>query len=475
MSTRHSFVSSSGLLPSSPTEGDSFVSSTHIHALAGSTIPSNAEQKLHKSKFPWRRNNKSFDAGVVIFLCTLLSLLFVGCLCFAFVGGKDEEPFNKVLDDIAVTEPGLVLIGENVDVDIDEPSLTVTWSLVNCGEGYLGGSQGIHRSNACGIPDTPLRIYVDNNPVPVASFDPSSIPLLRSSGTRRSIQSLTQFDSDHALDVPEARLYPFDTYSLSSTLHALNPTTNETVLIRKLVTVNAVFSFDIITTDAETYTLLSNGSQVQSHEVDIVVRRSSTMRLYAMLMWIASWMLTHVVIGQVVFAFKSKDSGSIYGYGIVNLVILFTIPQLRNSMPDAPGFDGILLDAIGFFPQMVTCGLCAVILLVLAAVKELDLQQAQLQETPPNLRIWTPEPSSPKPSMSDGWTSSDTLISASPITPRFRKFSGDFRPGLHTTENFALFDEHDQQEFSTPRSSMDTVNSDGHFSEITLSRPLSAA
>ncbi|KAA1469843.1 hypothetical protein DENSPDRAFT_879253 [Dentipellis sp. KUC8613] len=441
MSTRRSFLSSSGLLPSSPTEGDNFVSPTPIHALEGSTIPSSTERKPQKSKLPWRRNNKSVDAGVVIFLCALLSLLFIGCLCFAFVGGKDEEPFNKLLNNIAATEPGLVLVGENVDVDIDEPSLTVTWSLVNCGEGYLDGSQGIHRSNACGIPDTPLKIYVDNSPVPVASFDPSSIPLLRNSGARRTIQSLTQFDSDHALDVPEARLYPFDAYSLSTTLHALNPTTNETVLIRKLVTIDAVFSFDIITSDAETYTLLSNGSQVQSHEISITVRRSSTMRLYAMLMWIASWMLAHVVIGQVVFAFKSKDSGSIYGYGIVNLVILFTIPQLRNSMPDAPGFDGILLDAIGFFPQMVSCGLCAVILLVLAAVRELDLQQAELQETPPNLRIWTPEPSSPNTSVSDGWTSSDTLISASPITPRFRKLSSDFRPGLHSPENFALFDE----------------------------------
>lgn len=55
-----------------------------------------------------------------------------------------------------------MLIGDNVDVDVDEPAVTVRWSLVACGETYvLPGSEGTHGSSSCGIPNVPLNIYVD--------------------------------------------------------------------------------------------------------------------------------------------------------------------------------------------------------------------------------------------------------------------------------------------------------------------------
>lgn len=61
----------------------------------------------------------------------------------------------------------ILLIGDNVDVDVDEPAVTIRWSIVACGQDYiLSGSEGTHGSQLCGIPNIPLNIYVDGS-VPV--------------------------------------------------------------------------------------------------------------------------------------------------------------------------------------------------------------------------------------------------------------------------------------------------------------------
>ena len=56
----------------------------------------------------------------------------------------------------------IVLIGDNVDVDVDEPALTIRWSIIACGEPYvLAGSEGTHGSQKCGLPAMALSIFVD--------------------------------------------------------------------------------------------------------------------------------------------------------------------------------------------------------------------------------------------------------------------------------------------------------------------------
>ena len=56
----------------------------------------------------------------------------------------------------------ILLLGENVDVDVDEPAITIRWSLVGCGPGFvLAGSEGIHGSMGCGTPNVSLSIFVD--------------------------------------------------------------------------------------------------------------------------------------------------------------------------------------------------------------------------------------------------------------------------------------------------------------------------
>lgn len=55
-----------------------------------------------------------------------------------------------------------MFIAENVDVDVDEPAVTVRWSILACGENFaLSGTHGIHGSDLCGVPSIALHIYLN--------------------------------------------------------------------------------------------------------------------------------------------------------------------------------------------------------------------------------------------------------------------------------------------------------------------------
>ncbi|KAF8895510.1 hypothetical protein BD779DRAFT_733867 [Infundibulicybe gibba] len=327
--------------------------------------------------------------STVIILAILSSLFFILVISFAFIGADIDEPyFQKILTSVAETSPGLVLIGESVDVDVDEPSITIHWSIIACGEDLmLPGSAGAHGSNKCGLPLNPLDIFVDSDTDPTATYDPSQIPFDRETGHRRSVQNLVQFDSDHILDVHEARLYPFDTYFLSSTIRAVS-SDNQTIPIRKLATIDITSNFLIQTTDMESYsTPFSNDTQEMSRDLDMRIRRPSEARAFTLLLFGVSWILTHVTVGHVVLARRLTGVRSILKHLISAGAILVALPQLRNSMPDAPGLDGVLIDSIGFFPQMVITGLSIIILLLLLAMREVDsLKKPQHPDRPRSSR-----------------------------------------------------------------------------------------
>uniref|UniRef100_A0A0W0G0Z7 SET domain-containing protein n=1 Tax=Moniliophthora roreri TaxID=221103 RepID=A0A0W0G0Z7_MONRR len=308
-------------------------------------------------------------------LAILVSLIFVLAMACTFSGVQNKEDhFKPILDDVAAANPGIVLLGENVDIDVDEPSITIRWSILACGEDYLlPGSAGVHGNAQCGLPIQPLNIYVDGDSTPTATYNPADIPFDRKSGVRRSIENLVQFDSDHVLDVHEDYLYPFDNYQLSSTLRATS-LSNESVPIRKLATIAQTSSFLVQTTDVESYgTLMANSStEIPSRDIDMRVKRPPSARGVALLLFAVSWFLTHISIGHVLMSRKTTDIRIILKNLISSGVILAGIPQLRSSMPDAPGFDGVLIDTIGYFPQMVITGLCVVLLLLIMVARELD-------------------------------------------------------------------------------------------------------
>ncbi|KAL4258228.1 hypothetical protein AB1N83_009606 [Pleurotus pulmonarius] len=316
------------------------------------------DQRLQKSTRPTiakplipRGGVISLSTKTYMWLAIILSLLFIGALSCSFAGaGPEDDALKLILNDVLTTSgAGIVLTGENVDVDVDEPSVTIRWAILACGDDYtLPGSVGLHGSS-CGLPAMPLDIYVDNDSEPTARYDPSQIPYNRDSGSRRSIQNLVQFDSDHVLNVEQARLYPFDTYFLSSTLRIVSPT-NQTLPIRRLATIDETSSFLVKTVDIESYSNAANNTESPSRDIDMFITRPGNTRAFTLLLF--GPLLKHLV-----------SAGA----------ILVALPQIRNSMPDAPGLDGVLIDCIGFFPQMVITSISVILLLIILAAREYDI------------------------------------------------------------------------------------------------------
>lgn len=129
-------------------------------------IPANLAVPLHST--------------TLVTIAIIASLFFIISISFAFLGADVEDPyFRTTLDTVAESSPGvrsaflslihahlrvnqIVLIGESVDVDVDEPSITIRWSILACGPEYvLPESTGVHGSDVCGLLSLPLRIFVD--------------------------------------------------------------------------------------------------------------------------------------------------------------------------------------------------------------------------------------------------------------------------------------------------------------------------
>ncbi|OCH91203.1 hypothetical protein OBBRIDRAFT_753513 [Obba rivulosa] len=377
MSTRPSFGSTTGLI--------SGLSSPSRQAFSGGT-KSGGKKKLKELTLV-----KASRAGVVplapefiVGIAITLSVLFILSLLCVFLGADYEESaFQKRLDKVATENPGIVIIGDNVDVDVDEPSVGFRWSILGCGDDFvLPGSEGIHDSSLCGLPAMPLSIYVDSQVFPAVVYDPAQFPTVNGTARRLNIDNLYQFDSDHVLDVHEQRLYPFDTYRLTTTLRAQCSKTNKSLPIRGLWTVTEVSSFDIANTDTASRIANSHGTQVPSRDISVTMRRPGHARAITMLLFILAWMLAHATIGCAVIAWSSDDKRRLLRHFEYVFVTILIIPALRDTMPDAPGLDGeftSLCHTVGFFPQMLLAGMSAISVLLMLATRE--LQGAEEQPT----------------------------------------------------------------------------------------------
>lgn len=151
---------------------------------------------------------------------------------------------------------------------------------------------------------------------------------------------MVQFDSDHALDDHTARLYPFDTYLLTTTLRAVD-FINQTIPIEKIAAIDQTSNFYIDTRDLSSYITLEDGTQSPSRDADFRASRPGQARTFAILLFAVGWMLTHVCIGYVVLDWYTEMvKKSLIKHLVIAFAILLMLPQLRQSMPDGPEYDG---------------------------------------------------------------------------------------------------------------------------------------
>ena len=159
-----------------------------------------------------------------------------------------------------------------------------------------------------------------------------------------SVQNLHQFDSDNVLNVHEARLYPFDTYKLTSTLRAVDSSTNQIMPIMRLLTITDTSSFIVSSSDSASYYTSANDSSVQvpSRNIQLDMKRPGEARFFALMLFGVSWMLAHATVAYVALAWKADDTEKTVKYLVFSVLTMLVIPQIRNAMPDAPGYDGML-------------------------------------------------------------------------------------------------------------------------------------
>ena len=170
-----------------------------------------------------------------------------------------------------------------------------------------------------------------------------------------------QFDSDHVLDVHNQYLYPFDTYIVTSTLRIVSPSRNGTdqqsIPIISMPIIKFSSSFTFVSADADVQAS-ANGTTINERLLEVRIKRPGDSRAYAIFLFGISWVLSHFNFAIVVLSVmqgrkrvlstknvtqtptKSKDALKQLAGA---LAVLLVIPQLRDAMPDAPGFDGVLI------------------------------------------------------------------------------------------------------------------------------------
>ena len=164
-----------------------------------------------------------------------------------------------------------------------------------------------------------------------------------------SIQNMFQFDDDHVLDVHTARLYPFDTYTLTSTVRAVSTQDNQTMPIQKLATISLTSSFVSVSSDSPSFVKSVDGSEQPSRDLELEVTRPAEARAFTLLLFGASWMLAHTTVGLVALSWRLNEADKVLKNLASTFVIILLIPQLRNAMPDAPGFDGTCLKPLPWY------------------------------------------------------------------------------------------------------------------------------
>ncbi|KAM5533434.1 hypothetical protein V8D89_012872 [Ganoderma adspersum] len=355
MSTRHSFLSTTGLIR--PMSAASFASPADDYLpdrFAPSGVPTSRRMRKSAAQPPQTKPALTTRAGIMplgptflVCMAVALSLLFIGTISLAFIADEDKPPATAaILNDVAANTPGIVLFGESVDVDVDEPSVTIRWTIIGCGQGFvLQGSEGSHGTDQCGLPPMALKFFVDGDDEPAATYNPNLLPFFNRSGQRHSIQNMFQFDADHVLDVHEARFYPFDNYLLTTSIRAVSTADNTTLPIQSLGTVSLTSNFETISTDVASFVTAANGSDstLPARDLNLRITRPAEARAYALLLFGSSWMLAHATMCLVVLGWRADRQEKVLQYLVVAFAITLLIPQMRNAMPDAPGFDGVLI------------------------------------------------------------------------------------------------------------------------------------
>jgi len=150
--------------------------------------------------------------------------------------------------------------------------------------------------------------------------------------------------------------YPFDKYQTSVFLFARDSVTNETVGLFADKKYGIVVGLEVQTTPGIPTYAWPPGSIF----FNVNARRGGLVIAYALLIVISVWVITLIFAAATYYSIC-------FGYPqhleflAIPVATLFTVTQLRSTMPGAPDGFGAIIDYIGLLPCLVIMSLCSVV------------------------------------------------------------------------------------------------------------------
>ncbi|EMD37348.1 hypothetical protein CERSUDRAFT_114025 [Gelatoporia subvermispora B] len=257
----------------------------------------------------------------------------------------------------------LTLNATLVNIDPSMQVMTLDWQID--GVSKLHGLVDCVEDPSC--PD--VNLYFDQNLLATTSFPASNIigprPVFTLNGTNwLSLNKSTDERPNTArfrTDVlifnagPERTVqsYPFDKYNAKLAMFAMTIPDNQTVGIFVGSTSGIAVGYNAELTDSGVTP--DNMTYIK----DIEITRGLVIRIYAIFIVIAIWMvtLTFVVAGVAVVVLGKGIRAEVL---VLPIATLFAFTQLRGTLPGAPTGFGADIDFVGILPCLALLTLCSV-------------------------------------------------------------------------------------------------------------------
>lgn len=132
--------------------------------------------------------------------------------------------------------------------------------------------------------------------------------------------------------------YPFEKYGLTITFVAFNTADNTSLSILSLALSDVVNNFKPYWNETETQSILNN-TPMNSRTLRAHLERTLGSQIYAMLLFLMTWLLTAGVLYVTIIALPASSKFQIGdGVALLPMTMVLTLPNLRQLFPDAPAF-----------------------------------------------------------------------------------------------------------------------------------------
>ena len=63
----------------------------------------------------------------------------------------------------------VVLLAEDADIDVDESSVALRWTILACGDGFVLANSPTLYGSSCGLPSEAVNIFIDKQRYPTGT------------------------------------------------------------------------------------------------------------------------------------------------------------------------------------------------------------------------------------------------------------------------------------------------------------------